>query len=439
MSTPTFTATVTDSVTGQTGTKTATFTVTGNPKIATLVDNFSANDLPSLWSNSVGTFTWSTGEVGVKCDTSWDSSLVSGVSNYDLTTSSIYLKAAPYLASGSATDLYLSASAGNNLFFGQSGTNLVVYKTIGGTQTALFNLTFNATSMAWWKVSESGGTVSFATAPDSSGSPGTWTTQYSCADTVFTFGLTSLSVTFGAGDYNNDPTGTSYLYAVNAASVTPSPPPPPSAPSPPAGYTQTYTHDFTTGGQGDWVTQPGPSAAVAVSTTNGLGITVDGNGQWAELISSDAVITANCFVQAELYIPLDPSTGEVANWPAWWTTGTNWPVNGEIDIMEGQIGYASLQTHYGTLETNGTASINSTSEQAPFGTGGWITISMLRTGGQATAWYGSLEVGTVPMPATANHTLIFQNQGYNASYPNFHGPLDYPVTAYLKNVTVWSG
>lgn len=438
MTSNTFTAEVTDTVTGQTATSTTTFTVNGTPKIATLVNNFSSNNLASQWANSVGTFTWSTGGVAVKCDTSWDSSLIS-TSVYDLTSSSIYIKAGPYLASGSATDLYLSgATTGNNLFFGQSGTNLVVYKTISGTQTALFDLTFNATSMAWWRISESGGTVSFATAPDASGSPGTWTTQYSCADSVFTFGLTALSVTFGTGDYNNDPTGTSYLYAVNTASVPFSPPPPPSNPSPPTGYVQTYTHDFTTGGMGDWVTQPGAGAAVAISTTNGLGITVNGNGQWAEIISSNAVVTANCFVQADIYIPLDAPTGEVANWPAWWTTGTNWPVNGEIDILEGQIGYASLQTHYGTLEGNGTASINSTSEHAPLGTGGWLTISMLRTGGQATAWYNNLEVGTVPMPPTANHQLIFQNQGYNASYPNFHGPLDYPVTAYLKNVTVWS-
>jgi hypothetical protein len=434
----TFTATATDSVTGQAGTETATFTVAaGNPKIATLVDNFSANDLAAQWGNSSGTFTWSSGEVGIKCDTAYDSYLASTITNYDLTASSIYVKLSPYLASGSATALYLNASSGNNLFFGQTGTNLAVYKTIGGTQTALFDVTYNATSMAWLRISESGGTVSFATAPDASGSPGTWTSQFSCADTVFTFGLTALSVWVQPGDYSGNPVGTSYLYAVNAPSITPVPPPPPSVPSPPAGYALTYSHDFTTQGMGDWVTQPSPGAAVAISTTNGLGITVAGDGQWAEIISSDAVVPANCFVQAMVYIPLDPATGEVANWPAWWTTGNPWPQNGEIDILEGQIGYASLQTHYSSGPSS-SVEISSPSEQAPFGTGGWLTISMLRTGGQATAWYNSLEVGTVPMPPTANHVLIFQNQGYNAGFPNFHGPLDYPVTAYLKNVQVYA-
>jgi hypothetical protein len=212
-------------------------------------------------------------------------------------------------------------------------------------------------------------------------------------------------------------------------------------PSPPAGYTQTYTHNFVTQGMGDWVTQPGAGATVKISSAAGaefgLGIEVTAENQWAECISSDAVITANCFVQALLYMPL--SGGLVENWPAFWTTGTDWPVNGEIDILEGQVGRAALQTHYGTLQTNGSASENSPSQNAPVGTGGWLTVSMLRTGGQVTAWYNSLEVGTVPLPPTANHVLIFQNQdGPDDSNPGFTGPLVYPSTAWLSKVSVWS-
>jgi hypothetical protein len=33
----------------------------------------------------------------------------------------------------------------------------------------------------------------------------------------------------------------------------------------------------------------------------------------------------------------------VANWPALWSTGTNWPKNGEIDILEGTHGQSCVK------------------------------------------------------------------------------------------------
>jgi hypothetical protein len=215
-------------------------------------------------------------------------------------------------------------------------------------------------------------------------------------------------------------------------------PPFPNSAAAPKGYKVTYSHDFTKAGMGDWVTQPGAGATVSVSSRDGLGVEVTGEDQWAEVISSDAVVGPNSFVRGLAYIPPGPK-GSTANWPAFWTTGSPWPDNGEIDMLEGQAGRSCEQTHYGTLQPSGHASGNSVSNCAPLGYTGWLTISMWRTGEKVKVWYNRRFIGTVPLPTTADEELIFQNQdGPNNSCPACNGPLIYPSTAWLSRVAVWS-
>jgi len=212
----------------------------------------------------------------------------------------------------------------------------------------------------------------------------------------------------------------------------------PTARTPPAGYQVTYSHDFTKHGLGDWVTQPEAKAKVSVSASDGLGVEVTGTNQWAEVISSTAVVGPNSFVQGRVYIPPGPN-GSTANWPAFWTTGSPWPSNGEIDMLEGQSGRSCEETHYGTLQPNGQASGNSVSNCAPLGHTGWLTVSMWRTGEKVHVWYDQTFIGTVPLPTTANEALIFQNQdGPIKGCATCGGPLVYPSTAWLSRVAVWS-
>src|ERR1700735_2936858 len=147
---------------------------------------------------------------------------------------------------------------------------------------------------------------------------------------------------FAAGGLNRPPPGA---------------PPFPNSVSAPPGYQVTYAHKFTTQGMGDWVTQPGASAAVSVSSSYGLGVEVTGEDQWAEVISADAVIGPNSFVQGLVYIPPGPN-GSTANWPAFWSTGSPWPKNGEIDMLEGQKGRSCEQLHYGVLPPHDNPSVN---------------------------------------------------------------------------------
>ena len=49
---------------------------------------------------------------------------------------------------------------------------------------------------------------------------------------------------------------------------------------------------------------------------------------------------------AEAQITLPTNGAVIAHWPAWWLDGQNWPMDGEIDIMEGLDGYAAWHYHY---------------------------------------------------------------------------------------------
>lgn len=185
------------------------------PKISTLIDDMSVNRLPLLWPDTVGTTTYTGSNVTIKSDTLYDSAMVTNTP-YDLTDSAIYINVTPYVATSSDIQFGLFAgkfaTSNNSLFCGFGGSNnFHVFKTVNGTQTNLFTVTYNAVSMAWWRIRESGGTTFFDTAPDGV----TWTNQFSTADTTFSFPLQAVGVSILGGDFGSDAAGTTTVFAVN--------------------------------------------------------------------------------------------------------------------------------------------------------------------------------------------------------------------------------
>jgi hypothetical protein len=225
-------------------------------------------------------------------------------------------------------------------------------------------------------------------------------------------------------------------------------------PNPPAGWHQTYSHNFINQGMGDWVVQPGAGAHVFLSTKPGaefgLGIEMTSVNQWAEIISNDVVIGPNVMVKALVYFPPGSGTdglgrtygpGATANWPAWWTANSSaWPRDGEIDALEGIAGHSQFHGFYGPTAATKISTPNFNATPNSIGVN-WITLTFLRRNGQVTAWYGTHEVGSFALPTNANETLRFQDQSFSTSVcascfgPTVVGPKS---TAYLSRVSVWA-
>jgi hypothetical protein len=225
-------------------------------------------------------------------------------------------------------------------------------------------------------------------------------------------------------------------------------------PSAPAGWKVTYARNFaTTPGLGDWVVQPGAGATIRDSTHPGaefgVGVELTAVNQWAELISKDAVIGPNSFVQALVFIPQSTGTDGLgrtyptpvtANWPAWWTAGNPWPENGEIDALEGLAGHSSFHGFYGPSPAGKISTPNFNATPNSIGTD-WITITFLRQNDRVTAWYGTHELGSFSFPTNADETLRFQDQSYSTSVcsscfgPTLTGPAS---TAWLSRVAVYA-
>jgi beta-glucanase (GH16 family) len=88
---------------------------------------------------------------------------------------------------------------------------------------------------------------------------------------------------------------------------------------------------------------PGTDGSYATGA-DGAGLTTSGVlANCAELISPHRY-TYGVF-ESGIDLPAGP-TGKIANWPAFWLVGANWPAGGEFDIMEGLGGEQCVHFHY---------------------------------------------------------------------------------------------
>lgn len=209
------------------------------------------------------------------------------------------------------------------------------------------------------------------------------------------------------------------------------------APHAPAGYHIVYANNFINQGMKDWTPVSGANAQVVLSTRPGaeygMGIKITAPGQKTWMVYTPGnpyFIGPNSFIQGLVFIPR-AANGQVANWPAFWTTGDPWPGNGEIDMLEGLGGRSCVHTHYGTVSDE--AGPSGGCAALPLGTD-WLTVSMLRTGGMVKVWYDSTYIGEAPLPTSAEEELVFSDQTTFCS--GCYGPFA-ASTAWLSRVTVW--
>jgi hypothetical protein len=184
------------------------------PAMSTLVDNFSTNDLSTVWGNSGGTVAVSGGRCSIQADTAYDSWIQStGV--FSLVGSSFYAEMFPYIAPSAQTGLQPTQDKSNGPEMYYGGGTLYAQLTQNFSSVTVGSMAYNATNHAWWRIRESAGTIYWDASPDGS----TWTNLWS---STYVQPVNNMYGYAYGGDYGggSDPTGTSYVAYVNTPPTT---------------------------------------------------------------------------------------------------------------------------------------------------------------------------------------------------------------------------
>ena len=132
------------------------------------------------------------------------------------------------------------------------------------------------------------------------------------------------------------------------------------------------------------------------------------------------------YAEARIYMPA-AANGTVANWPAWWTNGTNWPYDGEDDIAEGLGGGMDYRYHY-----QGPTGHAEQGTNVPGNWTGWHTFGSEWTPNKTSYFYDGKLVGSVAVGTASPHYLILNN-----TLGDWGGNALLPATVQVDYVRVW--
>ncbi|WP_281155175.1 hypothetical protein [Streptomyces sp. HYC2] len=166
------------------------------PAVATIVDNFDAGTInTSLWTGNYGTVSQVGGRARVACTT--DYSGFQSASAYTLAGSSVYVRVYPPAAGGATVDAWaqvkcLSGTAGTEIgFLINAATNKIrCVSNVAYWDATAVELTYDAAAHAYVRLSEAGGTVTWATSPDGTA----WTTRRTLATPAWVTSSTTIAL-----------------------------------------------------------------------------------------------------------------------------------------------------------------------------------------------------------------------------------------------------
>jgi hypothetical protein len=134
----------------------------------------------------------------------------------------------------------------------------------------------------------------------------------------------------------------------------------------------------------------------------------------------------------EARINLPASGGLIANWPAFWTDGQNWPADGEMDIMEGLGGSACYNFHSRHSPPGGCPSGNYT---------GWHTFASNWQSGRVDYYYDGVLVGSQTSGITSSPMYLILNYAgcvtADLNKTCWGGPVLVPATMQVDYIRVW--
>ncbi len=143
----------------------------------------------------------------------------------------------------------------------------------------------------------------------------------------------------------------------------------------------------------------------------------------AGMVQSDgkAQFTFGAF---EARVNLPAVAGVIANWPAVWTDGQNWPTDGEMDIMEGLTGSACFHFHDPSGGPGNCVSGDFT---------GWHTFGSDWEPGIVNYYYDGKLVGTIHSGITSSPLYLILNYATGT----YGGPVVAPATMQVDYMRVW--
>jgi beta-glucanase (GH16 family) len=137
------------------------------------------------------------------------------------------------------------------------------------------------------------------------------------------------------------------------------------------------------------------------------------------------------FIEARVWLPAGTSDpGYVANWPAVWADGQNWPQDGEIDIAEGINGKVCAHFHNAASSSQGITPGGGSGCPSGIYTDGWHTFAANWEPGSITYYYDGTDIGSVTSGVTS--APMFLVLDYAAQ-----GAAQVPDTMKVDYVRVW--
>lgn len=163
------------------------------PALATLVDDFDDGVIGAAWTGNYGVYSETGGRARVQCDPNYGA-FVSGAV-YTLTGSSGFVRMFPPAAGGATTSVYAQFSLVHSVAGTEIGVRINVLtgkmrfqSNVDYFDAAGVEVTYDPVAHAYARISEAGGTLSWATSPDGS----SWTTQRTLATPAWVTASTTV-------------------------------------------------------------------------------------------------------------------------------------------------------------------------------------------------------------------------------------------------------